>query len=321
MGQQAAMVPSSGERSLELAIALWLEEKLQRSGSERTRRAYADTMTDFRRFLHRAGLELDGATDVISDAAQAWLAQIPPSGKPLSPASRNVKLAILSSFYTFARRRRHLPGIENPIELVGRSRVESYAAAVPIERENMRRRLEAIDRSTPSGLRDYALILLGVTTGRRLAELANLEWQDVKFNGAPEHPKVTVTFRRAKGGKEMHDTLSQPATAALMAYRDACQADGAYGDDRPVWISYSNNGPGHQLHPRTISKLCLRYLDTGKVHAMRHTFAHDMEKVVAPVSAIQQRLGHTSIATTSRYLQALVSDENPYADDLAALYT
>lgn len=39
-----------------------------------------------------------------------------------------------------------------------------------------------------------------------------------------------------------------------------------------------------------------------------------MEQHGAKVSEIQRKLGHKSIATTSLYLQALTSEENPYAE-------
>ena len=48
-------------------------------------------------------------------------------------------------------------------------------------------------------------------------------------------------------------------------------------------------------------------------HALRHTFAHAMEEAGAKVSEIQSRLGHSSLATTGRYLAQLASEKNPYA--------
>ena len=42
---------------------------------------------------------------------------------------------------------------------------------------------------------------------------------------------------------------------------------------------------------------------------------HFLRGLTTPkISEIQKRLGHKSIATTSLYLQALTSEENPYAE-------
>lgn len=42
-----------------------------------------------------------------------------------------------------------------------------------------------------------------------------------------------------------------------------------------------------------------------------------MEDAGAKVSEIQERLGHSSLATTGRYLAALRRAENAHADELA----
>jgi integrase len=65
---------------------------------------------------------------------------------------------------------------------------------------------------------------------------------------------------------------------------------------------------------QAIADICLRHLKTSKVHRLRHTFAWTMEQHGAKTSEIQRRLGHKSIATTSLYLQALTSEENPFAE-------
>jgi integrase len=54
-------------------------------------------------------------------------------------------------------------------------------------------------------------------------------------------------------------------------------------------------------------------------HALRHAFARAMDAAGAPVTATQQRLGHRSLDTTTRYLAALRREDNPYGDQVAAL--
>lgn len=45
-----------------------------------------------------------------------------------------------------------------------------------------------------------------------------------------------------------------------------------------------------------------------------------MEDAVAKVLEIQARLGHSSLATTGRFLAALRRAENPHADAVASLF-
>lgn len=77
---------------------------------------------------------------------------------------------------------------------------------------------------------------------------------------------------------------------------------------------------GHQLGYQSITAICKKHLGTSKVHTTRHTMAHAMEKVGAPVSEIQARLGHKSLATTGRYLASLKRAENRHGEQLAALF-
>ena len=64
---QALVIPDSsdagvvrvGRGPLALAIAAWLDSKHGRSGSTRTRDAYAATLADFRAALGQVGLDLD----------------------------------------------------------------------------------------------------------------------------------------------------------------------------------------------------------------------------------------------------------------------
>jgi integrase len=57
-------------------------------------------------------------------------------------------------------------------------------------------------------------------------------------------------------------------------------------------------------------------LQTTKIHALRHTFAHESEEEGAKASDIQHRLGHESLNLTGIYLKSLKSDENPIGERL-----
>lgn len=295
---------------LDLAIAAWLDAKRGRSGSERTHRAYHDTLTQFRAALHNAHLDLDGDVQAVALAAQAWCGHSSPA-----PSSFNQRRAILSSFYVYATGVGLLS--TNPITRVARRSVDEYAAARPLDLADIRERLGQIDRTIPSGKRDYVLLAIYLQTGRRLVEVAGLEWRDVQLAG----DRVTLTFRRCKGGKVMRDSLPGGVSKALLIWLQA-----AYNDlrqlqpDSPLWLNLATNGQRSQLGTDGIRDICVSRLGISKVHALRHTFAKTMESAGAKVSDIQARLGHSSLATTGRYLAALKRAENDQADDLAALF-
>lgn len=296
-------------QAIEVAIAAWLDAKGNKSGSAKTKRAYTDTLQAFRDQLQASGLDLDTDPRALALAAQGWAGRDAPAA-----ASFNQRLAILSSFYAFARKRGLITG-ENPISLIDRRTVHEYANAHPIDPADLRRQVQAIDRATPQGARDYALLAILSQTGRRLAEVASLRWSDVRIEG----DRVTLHFKRAKGGKVMSDKLNPAISRALMTwlYLHYGHNLGELAPDAPIWVSLSQNSRGKALSTRSISTICEERIGVSKVHALRHTFARVMEDAGAKVSDIQSRLGHSSLATTGRYLAALRRAENLHADELA----
>ena len=301
---------------VDLAIGAWLDAKSKHSGSAKTSKAYRDTLTDFRATLRDKGLDLDSDPRPIRVIAQAW-AGASKVGRDVTATTYNQRLAVVSSFYIFANRAELLTGV-NPIEKVDRRKVQEYGSAAPLNASDVKRKLAAIDRTITDGKRDYALLSVALSTGRRVAELAALRKGDMTLADG----RLTLEFKHAKGGKQMIDRLSKATSSARLDYlMAACGNDFMNRPaDAPVWISSSDRNNGKAISGQTIADICERRLGTSKVHTLRHTFAHSMEQAGAKVSDIQARLGHESLATTGRYLASLSRADNPYADDLAELF-
>jgi site-specific recombinase XerD len=318
---QSLAISTSTHSSLDSLIAAWLHEK--QGGSSRTVHEYRVVLGSFRAALQAVGLDLDSNRpdhddiSAIALVAQTWADQRSPNALQqgtVSPATHNLRLNIVSSFYVYAIKHRRLR--ENPIALVARRKVQRYAQARPLPAAEVQQRLQAIDRSTLAGQRDYALLLVALTTGRRLSELAGLRWGAVQLSGK----QVMLTFC-VKGNRLVRDTLAARVGTALLDYLQATYTKLAtLPADAPVWVSFSRRNSGAAMGIQSIADVCQRHLGTSKVHALRHTFAHTMLQQGATVSTIQQRLGHTNLSTTSTYLQALESADNPFADVLAEAF-
>jgi integrase len=267
--------------------------------------------------------------------------------RPVAPSTANLRLAAISSFYTYALRQDLLRGV-NPVARVERRRIEAYAAAHPLAYDDLRMQLADLDLTTDAGLRDYALLLIALSTGRRVAELAGMRQEHLTIRKRT----VVIDWPRCKGGKRMRDELPRggargAAADALVAWierlaeaeRDmraestnqhetavlvvSAPSSGQSGrsPERPVWVSLARNGTaGHPLSVRAIAQLCEKRLGTSKVHALRHTFARALEDAGAKVSEIQAALGHADLGTTGRYLARLHQGENHHVGRLSALY-
>jgi integrase len=326
---------------LEVLIRGWIDEKEHRSESQRTRQAYADTLAGFRAVLASRALDLDSGQEIGRDksldhdageqercdlalSALAFTSQeysrLSARGRTLRPATINQRLAIISSFYEYGIRQVLLAS--NPIDRVGRSKVEAYKGVAHLENEQVAAYLAGIDRASLAGMRDYALLTILLQTGRRLSEVQSLEVRHLVRAG----DKVTVNFEHCKGGKSMSDELPYSVSRAVLAWlaafygEDVCSL--REGDVRPMWVNLAHTRAsyGKPLGAQSIADVCQKHLGTSKVHITRHTWAHRMDELGAPASTIQARLGHESLATTGRYLQELKKAHNPFAEKLAAGY-
>src|SRR5881275_1290611 len=87
--------------TIDAAIAEWLIEKRKRTGSERTRQGYEDTMRQFRQFLATGNLDLLSNPIDIARIVGIWAnmraANSKKPGLDVSPSTYNLRLAILSS--------------------------------------------------------------------------------------------------------------------------------------------------------------------------------------------------------------------------------
>lgn len=309
--RDTAALDRPGAAQLDGWIAAWLDAKTGRSGSARTRRNYADTLGWFRAALQDAGLDLDSPAGAVALALEQWAARDTPQ-----PATYNHRLAVLSSFYSYVAKK-HGAHLANPADRVERRKVESYRAAAGdvLPAATLRQRLAAIDRTTDQGARDYALLRVALTTARRLAELAGLRWGDVTLDG----DRVTLRFR-TKGDKTAHNVLPARDAAPLLAWlhRYYGATLGDLAPDAPIWPALTGPTKGAALKTRAIAYIVEDRLRTHP-HALRAQLAQAMDAAGARPRDIQAALGHSSVQTTERYLDALRRNENPYAGAVADL--
>lgn len=306
-----SLIRSRDRSNVDVAVAAWLKDVERRSA--KTHRAYEDAITSFRQLLWSMDLDLDAPRGLVRTTAQEWAATPRADGAPVAPATYNQRLAIVGSFFTYAINA-DLLDVKHPTHGMKPMKNEAYQSARPIPSEHVEASLAAIDRSDLIGKRDYALLMIALTTGRRLSELRGMNVGHVTRAGS----RLIVEFPHAKGGKVMRDELAAKTASALKRYLSALYgAEWATQSEAPVWVSFSDRSRGHRLSRQSIAEICLSRLGISKVHALRHTFAHEMERQGAPASLIQAKLGHSSLETTGRYLRALDAASNPFADKLA----
>jgi len=215
--------------------------------------------------LAGAGLDLDSEPATLAPLAQGWAGYSAREGQAVTPSTFNQRLAIVSSFYEYAIRNDVLP--YNPMERVKRRVVRSKNAARPIAGTRVKSGLAGIDRSTPEGLRDYALLSVALATGRRVSEIAGLRYKHLRHDGNT----CIIEFERCKGNKHFTNRLEAKTTEALYAYLETVYPGQllTLTGDAPIWVSFSPRNRGEAISTRTLANICEMYLGTSKFHATR----------------------------------------------------
>lgn len=302
--------PEAGAGRLALAMSAWLHAKFQRSQSVKTRTAYASILAGFRAALMLEGLDLDAAdprrcrADLLAVApyrtmdrlddlddvdrlddlvaaraaaialvAQSYAARPAESrygARPVAPTTANLRLAAISSFYTYALRQDLVRGL-NPVARVERRHVEAYAAAHPLSYEDLRVQLAALDLTTDAGLRDYALLLVALSTGRRVAELAGMRREHLVIRAR----RVEIAWPRCKGGKRMRDELPRGG------------ARGEAADALVAWLSRLDERQAEQQAQRHSEPSDATAVRPTTSHAISHAAAHVMHAGFAAESGLK----------------------------------
>lgn len=315
--------PADDKPTLEIIIKGWLDEKT----SERTQHDYAYTLALFVcQWLAERNLHLDSQEPQqvinIRLAAQEF-SKHSTKGRKVTDNTINHRLAVLESFYTYALTNGHIT--VNPITAVKRKKIDTYKGArkKSLDAATTSAGLDAIERNTPRGKRDYALLTTLLTTGRRANEIATLQLQHLTLSNGI----ITLSFEHMKNDKEGVNILHRVISDAIMNWLHSFEKYGPDvqvgkpGDTRPIWVSLAEGGRngksyGLPLGKQAIADVCMKYMGTSKIHAMRHTFAKRMIEAGVSIRELQALLGHSSVATTEIYAGQLDVPENAYADTL-----
>ena len=303
--------------ALGFAIETWLLHNYPPTCGESTAAIYRKLLTSLRTYLQAQNLDLDSPKHQLAPHIQTWANLRAPTSKHLgdvAPATYNQRIAAVRSFYDWARQR-DIYSWPNPTEQLKRTAVRKYAGSHALDVQQVRVQLKKIDRSTPRGQRDYALLQVALNTGRGARELASLTLGSISRHGE----NITLTFGGGRSGKVMYDTLDARLSQTLLAYLHTIYGENlrALSPQTPIWISFSDRTSRQAIGQQTIADICEVHLGVSRVHRLRHTFALAMDELGAPVDTIQTRLGHENRSTTDVYLASLKEARNPYAPLLA----
>lgn len=251
--------------------------------------------------------------EVRPDDVEAWRKAL--EGRGFKPATVYARLSRLSSFYEWAMRDPQLAGLveKNPVRLARPKAPKAYQteSVKSLDDAQVSGLLARVRERAASGdvvgKRDYALLLIFVTTGMRRQEVVGLRGSDVELR------KDDLVIRcRVKGGDYVARSVEEPLVReALLDYLRSCGRENALSSERPVWTRHDRAGrPGAPLTSHAFAKNLKRYArDAGigkiHIHQTRHTFARVVSEETGSLTETQEALGHKNLATTRAYVRRI----------------
>lgn len=262
--------------------------------SAHTVRAYGVEVRDFGRFLEsqKGSFTAAGKAEI-----RAFLFLL--KGRGLNNTSISRALSSLRAFYRWLVRDGQMD--HNPAASVSGPKLGKKQALFLTERETADLLESSPPRLRPGDpllKRDQAVLELIYSTGLRVSEVVGLDLGDVDVSGA----KVMV--RRGKGGKDRLVPFGGPAIEALedwLAVRGQLVVAGVSGPS--LFLGRRGKRLGDREVRRALgARLASGGLDSSySPHSLRHSFATHLLSAGADLKAIQEMLGHSSLATTERY--------------------
>lgn len=283
-----------------------------RRATLRNRRQHVPTLL---LFLHRAGVAR------CAEIRPAHLSDFLLAHQCRSPHTVAVVASVTRQFLRYLYRRgltqEDLAPTIPPIRLARHVKIPTVW-----NREDIERLLEAVDRGSPQGKRDYAMLLLAARFGMRVGDIVRLRLEHLRWE------EGRLEFSQSKTGEPLVLPLSEEVGWALIDYLRHGRPAVAH---REVFLTAQ--APFRPFSPEDnlyylIGKYRRRagiFLPPGRprgLHALRHSLASRMLSQETPLPVIAGVLGHTSTESTGIYTKvdlqhlracALDPEEMPHA--------
>lgn len=259
----------------EVLVEMWIN-KPRRARSQHTQTQYRRVWASLRQAIPKP------LQTIKVDDLMAWA-----NGLRGTPHTVKLRVAAVKSLFSFAYKVGYLR--VNPAVILETPHVPDQKHAKVLREEEIFALL-----ATAKKPRDKALVRTLYGAGLRVSELCCLRWQDVVSTIGGK--AVLVVY--GKGG---HQREAEISAATHRVLQDLC------GDARPEDYIFRTR-TGHHLDRSEVHRLLKRLTQEAglnkpvSAHWLRHSHAsHALDNGANP-KAVQEQLGHSSLAVTTGYL-------------------
>lgn len=266
--------------------------KLEKSLSANSVEAYEHDVLKLVQYLEYSGLALS-ASEIKTEHLRGFITWISQLG--MSAKSQARILSGLRAFYNYLL----MENVVNhdPTELIDGPKT---ARELPdtLDVEEITKMLENIDRSTPEGERNRAMLEVLYSCGLRVSELVDLRISRI-------HHEESFISVIGKGNKERLVPIGGVALTHIRLYLDNIRPhiEVKKGEEDILFLNRRGKRLSRVMIFMIIKNLALAsgIKKTISPHTFRHSFATHLVEGGADLRAVQEMLGHVSITTTEIY--------------------
>ena len=250
---------------------------------------YRRDLNQFRNYLARQGIE--SWKQVGYPEVSGFAAQRHRQGRKSRTIQR--ELSSIRSFYQFLIRNSLVA--KNPALEVSAPKSDRPLPKT-CDAETIDRLLSVDDDSDRLQVRDVAIFELIYSSGLRLAELINIDLDDIDL----PQKQLVVT---GKGNKTRHLPIGTRAVTAVKRWLKLRQDFTRDSQQAALFLSKQ----GKRISARNVQSRLNRLIERQALdqhlspHTLRHSFATHMLESSSDLRAVQELLGHVNIATTQVY--------------------
>lgn len=257
---------------------------------------YVHYMRKFENYLEQ--IELDSLADLTPAILSAFLIK---EGRRLSKSSVTGMCSSLRVFLRFIHREGKTESdLSGAVESPRKYQLSNLPRS--ISWSDVRKMLEMVDRRTPLGKRDYAILLLLVTYGLRACEVAGLALDDIDW----KRERLMVSNRKAG-----HNTAYPLSSVVGEAIVDYLKNGRPQTCERQIF--FRAIAPWSPLTPCAISLRATHYLHKAGIkvgrtgsHTLRHTCVQRLVDAEFSFKTIGDYVGHASPSSTKVYTKIAV---------------
>lgn len=218
--------------------------------------------------------------------------------EPLKKSTQNYYLIALRNLLNYFTER-DIPSLPaEKIKLIRSKFDERMIKFLPIEQ--IKKLLEAPKTSTLTGLRDRAILETLFSTGLRVAELVNLNREQIKITPETKYLEIVII---GKGNRPRPIYFSKRAIKWVNKY-----LENRKDKEKALFINYKGpKSAPKRLSARSVENIVKKYAFLAGLpaftspHTIRHSFATDLLMKGVDLKTIQEFLGHKNISTTQIY--------------------